>query len=180
MKPMTAVDYRANAERVKAQRPGEIVTLKSGSVFELRRPDLMGYLGTGRLPQSLVIEGMAAWKKSGSVPSDAEAKKLAKKLGDKEIIDSLIFMREIVHECCVNPKFVEFATKDDEIGAADMLPEDFTEIFEWATGHKGVAGLAGLQSFRKGRARGTSGTKSRGKKLRPKAVSVTETESFVS
>src|SRR3990172_781551 len=110
-KPMSGRDYRAHAEGVKSQHPSEIVTLKSGSVFKLRRPDLQGYVVTGRLPQSLLAEGLKAWKNKG-VPN-------ASTLGDEEIANSLVFMREVVHECCVKPKFVEFATKDDEIGAAD-------------------------------------------------------------
>lgn len=163
MKPMTARDYRANAEKVKAQRPTEIVTLKSGSVFELRRPDLQGYVVTGRVPQSLLAEGMKAWKQQGKV-SDEDIKNAGLDL--EEIADSLVFMREVVHECTVKPKFVEFATNDDEIGAADMLPEDFTEIFNWGMTYQGVAGLTGLQSFRKGQKRRTAGSGSNRKKQR--------------
>jgi hypothetical protein len=168
-KPMSAAEYRANAEKVKSQRPTEIVELKSGSIFELRRPDLSAYMVTGRLPQSLMREGMQAWNAKKSPDQ------IAKELDDKSVIDSLIFMREIVHDCTVKPKFVEFATGDDEIGAADMLPEDFTEIFSWAMGHQGVAGLAGLQSFRPGSERGASGNRSHGKKRRRQAKSVIET-----
>lgn len=169
MKPMSAREYRLNAKRVTDQRPTEIVKLKSGSVFELRRPDLQAYLITGRLPQSLVSEGMKAWKTKQS------AEKIAEGLGDKEITDSLIFMREIVHDCTVRPKFVEFAVNEDEISAADMLVEDFNEIFAWAIGHEGVAGLAGLQSFRQGRARGTTGDSPNSKKQRRKSKQPLET-----
>lgn len=166
--PMSGADYRANAERIKNQRPTEIVQLKSGSVFELRRPDLSGYLVTGRLPQSLMAEGMKAWNLKKS------AEQVAADLDDKSVIDSLIFMREIVHDCTVKPKFVEFATSDDEIGAAEMLPEDFSEIFSWAMGHKGVAGLAGLQTFPEGRERRTSGNSSDSKKQRRKSKRASE------
>lgn len=169
MKPMSAREYRLNAKRVTDQRPTEIVKLKSGSVFELRRPDLQAYLITGRLPQSLVSEGMRAWKTKQS------AEKIAEGLGDKEITDSLIFMREIVHDCTVRPKFVEFAVNEDEISAADMLVEDFNEIFAWAIGHEGVAGLAGLQSFRQGRARGVAGDSPDSKRQRRKSKQPLET-----
>lgn len=168
-KPMNAAEYRENAARIKAQTPGEIVTLASGSVFELRRPDLQGFVMTGRVPQSLLAEGMAAWKKNGTVPAGATAPQL----DNDEVINSLIFMREIVHECCVNPKFVEFATADDEIGANEMLPADFTEIFGWAMGHQGVTGLDGLNSFRKGRKRGAAGYRSNSKKQRVQGEPVT-------
>lgn len=157
-KPMSAADYRANAEKVRAQRPTEIVTLQSGSVFELRRPDLQSYMVMGRLPQSLVNVGMKAWK------SKQAPEKLGESLTDEDATDALIFMREIVHDCTVKPKFVEFATNDDEIGAGEMLREDFDEIFQWAMGHRGVAGIESLQTFREGSKRGTAATGTNSKK----------------
>ena len=169
MKPMSAADYRTNAEKVKAKRPTEIVKLKSGSVFELRRPDLAGYMATGRLPQSLMNEGLKAWN------SKKDAEQIAQDLDDKGVIDSLIFMREIVHDCTVKPKFVEFATNDDEIGAADMLPEDFSEIFSWAMGYQGVAGLPGLHTFRERQTRGTVSNRVDSKKQRRKSKQAAET-----
>lgn len=169
LKPMSAAEYRANAEKRKAERPTETVTLKSGSVFELRRPDLSGYMKTGRLPQSLVSQGLSAWNDKKT------PEQVARELNDKDVIESLIFMREIVHDCTVTPKFVEFATNDNEIGAADMLPEDFDEIYAWAMGYKGVAGIAGLQSFRGGQERGASGDRAHGKKQRRKGQQSVET-----
>lgn len=163
LKPMSAAEYRANAEKVKDERPTEIVPLKSGSVFELRRPDLSGYMKTGRLPQSLVSQGISAWS-ARKTPDQVAAG-----LNDKDVIESLIFMREIVHDCTVTPKFVEFATSDNEIGAADMLPEDFDEIYTWAMGYQGVAGITGLQTFREGSVRGTAGNRAHSKKQRHKA-----------
>lgn len=163
LKPMSAAEYRANAERIKADRPTQVVKLKSGSVFELRRPDLSAYMVTGRLPQSLVREGMKAWK------TNISADKIASDLDDQDVVDSLIFMREIVHDCTVNPRFVEFATEDNQISAADMLVEDFNEIFSWAIGYQGVAGVIGLQTFREGSARGTAGNRTHGKKQRRKS-----------
>jgi hypothetical protein len=168
MKPMSAAQYRANAEKRKAEQPTEIVTLKSGSVFELRRPELSGYMKTGRLPQSLMTQGLNAWN------AKKTPEQIAKDLDDKDVVESLIFMREIVHDCTVTPKFVEFATNDNEIGAADMLPEDFDEIYAWAMGYQGVAGLAGLQTFREGRTRGTSGDRAHSKKQRRKGKQITE------
>lgn len=160
LKPMTAADYRANAEKVNAQRPTETVKLKSGSVFELRRPNLEAYMVTGRLPQSLVNVGLKAWK--------TNVAQAANDLNDREAEDALIFMREIVHDCTVTPKFVQFATNDNEISASDMLIEDFNEIFAWAMGHRGVAGITGLQSFRGGSTRGTPGARANRKKQRCK------------
>lgn len=162
LKPMSAAQYRANAEKVNADRPTEVVQLKSGSVFELRRPDLAAYMITGRLPQSLVKEGMKAWK------TGVSADQIATDLGDEAVVDSLVFMREVVHDCTVTPKFVEFATNENEISAADMLVEDFNEIFEWAMNYKGVAGIAGLRTFRQGSERGTVGDRTHSKRQRRK------------
>lgn len=167
LKPMTAADYRANAEKVNAQRPTQIVKLKSGSVFELRRPNLEAYMVTGRLPQSLVNVGLKAWK--------TNATQVASDLNDREAEDALVFMREIVHDCTVTPKFVQFATNDSEISASDMLIEDFNEIFQWAMGHQGVAGITGLQSFRGGSTRGTPGAGPNRKKQRSKSKQPLET-----
>lgn len=170
-KPMTPAEYRANAQRKRQSEETVIKELASGAVFELRRPDLQGMVLTGRIPQSLVNEGLAAWKRQGKVPEDEEK---AEGLNQQDVTASLIFMREIVHECTVNPKFVEFATADNEIGAADMLKEDFMEIFSWAMGHEGVTGLDGLKSFREGRERGTSGGESGSEGLQSEAVAAIE------
>lgn len=167
LKPMSAAQYRANAQKKNDERPTEIVQLSSGSVFELRRPDLYSYMMMGRLPQSLVGIGVKAWKLG--------AQKAANDLSDNEAADALIFMREIVHDCTVKPKFVEFAVNDDEIGAADMLKEDFDEIYHWAMTHQGVAGVDGLQSFRGRQARGTAGAGADGKKQRRKGKRAAET-----
>lgn len=161
-KPMSGREYRAHVQSVKAEQPTETVTLKSGATFELRRPDLMGYVTTGRLPQSLLREAIKAWQKQGTATASA----LNSQLGEQDAIDSLIMMREIVHEACVNPRFVEVATADDEIGASDMLPADFNEIFEWAMTHQGVAGLDGLKSFRSRQERRDAGSRARKSKQR--------------
>ena len=160
LKPMSAAEYRANAKKKDAERPTEIVQLKSGSVFKLRRPDLEAFMITGRLPQSLVRVGLDAWKNG--------PQQTAGNMSDTEAIDAFVFMREIVHDCTVKPKFVEFATNDDEIGAAEMLKEDFDEIYHWAMTHQGVAGIAGLHSFREGQKRRTAGAGTDGKKRRRK------------
>ncbi len=173
-KPMSAREYRAHAQSFKAKAPTEIVTLSSGSVFELRRPDLMGYLSTGRIPQSLLALGMKAWKENGNASTEDVQAAIQQKMQGQELVDSLVFMREIVHQCCVNPKFVEFATEDDEIGAADMLPADFAEIYKWVMNHEGVAGLEGLQTFRQGQERRTSSDSTNGTELHAEAVSSAE------
>jgi len=165
-KPMNAAAYRAHAEQVKAQRPSDLVTLKSGSVFELCRPNIQTWVMTGRVPQSLLEAGIKAWKEQGKVPVSAQK-------GSPSIVtDSAIFFVRLVQECTVNPKLVEFPDPDkNEIGPETMLDEDFWEIVGWAMTGQGVAGIDGLQTFRAGRKRGTSGSRSKRKKLQPETVS---------
>lgn len=167
-KPMNAQQYRAHAEEVKAARPTEIVTLKSGAVFELRRPNLQAWVMTGRVPQSLLEEGMKSWKAQGKVPQTAPGK-------PEMVIDAAVFALMVVQECTVNPRLVEFPDPEkNELGPQTMLEEDFNEIFSWAMNYQGVAGLDGLKSFRAGSERRVAGAKSRRKKLQPEAVSVAE------
>ena len=66
-KPMSAADYRRNAEAKRAAQATQIVELKSGSVFELRRPNLQAWVLKGRVPQSLLDAGIKAWKEQGKV-----------------------------------------------------------------------------------------------------------------
>lgn len=167
LKPMSAADYRAHAQQRDSERPTEIVQLNSGSVFELRRPDLQAFFTTGRLPQSLVQVGLKAWKTS--------ADQAAKTISDDDAADLFVFMREVVHDCTVNPKFVQYATNDNEISASDILKQDFDEIFAWAMTHKGVAGAESLHSFRAGQERRTTGTRPHGKKQRRKGKQPVET-----
>lgn len=165
-KPMSARDYRAHAETVKAQRPAQIVTLKSGSVFELRRPDLQAWVLTGRIPQSLLEHGMKAWKAQGKIPTRVADN------APRVVTDLAIFSLMVVQECTVSPRLVEFPDPaKNEIGPQTMLEEDFQEILSWAMAHQGVAGISGLQSFRGGRKRRTPGAKSGRKKLRAETVS---------
>lgn len=159
-KPMSAKDYRAHAEQVKNERPTEIVTLNSGSVFELRRPNIQAWVMTGRVPQSLLEQGMKAWQDQGKVPV-VQPKK------PEVVIDAAVFALMVVQECTVNPKLVEFPDPEkNEIGPTTMLEEDFNEIFAWAMNYEGVKGFDGLESFRGRQKRRTAGSKSRGKKQR--------------
>jgi hypothetical protein len=155
MKPMTAAQYAAHSEKIKSQRPTEVVELKSGSVFELRRIDLKEMVQLGIMPQSLVAESIKArQQKSAYIPPDtAEA-----------TIASLELMREVVSRCCVMPPF-------NQETASNFILEDFHEIYGWAMSHQGVEGAEALTTFRQGRKRRASGSKSNGKELQPETVS---------
>lgn len=152
---MTAAEYAAHTESVKAKRPTETVTLKSGSIFELRPIDLKGMVQLGIVPHSLVDEGMKQWEQKEKYQSTSNA---------KAALEGLILQREVVAACCVMPPFNEYTAKS-------FLPEDFEEIFLWAMSHQGVENAEGIKTFRKGRTRRTAGNRSHGKELQPETVS---------
>lgn len=154
-KPMTAAEYAAHTESVKAKRPTETVTLKSGSRFELRRIDLSEMVELGIIPQTLVSESLKASKERDEYvpPNNPDAN-----------LDGLTLKREIVTACCVMPPF-------NEITARSFLKADYDEIFSWAMGYKGVEKAAALTSFRKGRKRRASSGRPDGEELQPETVS---------
>lgn len=169
----TAAEYRALLKAKRDQLPTEFVTVPSGLVWEVRRPDMNAYLLTGRYPQSLVNEGLKALRDKGLSPTDPEAiKAVTDNLNSQELTDALIFMRELVREACINPKIVLGASKADEIDPTEIDIEDFNFIVNWCMNYEGVKNAAGIRKFRTGRTRRTSGRKSHGKKLRRQTVSV--------
>lgn len=161
LKPMSAAEYAAHSESVDSKRPTVIKTLKSGAVFELRKPDLQRMVILGLIPQSLLDEGVRAWEASGIKQKAQTAPSL---LSLESTKNGLIAMREVVQDACVMPPF-------NEITAKSFLKQDFDEIFFWAMGHEGVAASAGARSFRKGRKRATADLGTDGKKLQPETVS---------
>lgn len=157
-KPMTEREYAAHAESVQSGRPTQIHTLKSGAVFELRKPDIEALVIMGIVPQSLLNSGMEAWEKNGV----QMGKPVSRVNQGRETLEKLELMREVVADACVQPPF-------NETTAKFMLKQDFIEIFEWATGNLGVAGLAGLQTFREGSTGPVASTGSHGEEQRVQA-----------
>lgn len=156
-----ASEYKKKVAESRVNLPTETVTMPSGFEWELRRPDLQAWVLTGRLPQSLLEEGMKAWRELKIVKGDVpNAEKLMAGMSDKDVLDSMIFMRELVRETCVNPRI---GTGPDEIEPSEIDPADFMFIFQWATGG---AGLDGLRTFRTGQERGTISNSSHVKKQR--------------
>ena len=152
LKPMNASAYRAHSQTKKNERPTEVIELKSGSVFELRRPLLQNWVMTGRVPQSLLEQGLKAWREQGKTPDG-----MGSSMQPQMVTDTAIFMLAVVQECTVNPRLVQFPDPDkNEIGPETMLEEDFYEIFSWAMNGQGVAGVDALRSFREGRERGVA------------------------
>ena len=164
MRPMTAAEYAAHAESVEAKRPTVIKTLKSGSVFELRKPDLQRMVILGLIPQVLLDEGVRAWEASGIKPKNRTT---LTHIDSETAKNGLIVMREVVAEACVMPPF-------NEITAKSFLREDFDEIYLWAMGHEGVIGAESAKGFRKGRKGRTSASGSNREKFQPETVSTAE------
>lgn len=175
-KPVTAAEYRKR--RATSERPTQFVTVPSGFVWELRAPNILAYMATGRYPQSLVNKGLEAFKANGTLDtktlSEADKKKLGEKVvresTDEEIAQTLIFMRQIVVDACVNPRIVVGGMGEDELDPVEVDPDDFRFIFNWCMNHGGVAGVDGLQSFREGQERGAAADQSDGAELRNEAV----------
>jgi len=160
-KPMTAAEYAAHAEAVEAKRPTVVKTLKSGSVFELRKPDLQRMTVLGLIPQSLIDEGLSAWEESGVRP---RVDKSNLRITADAAKNGLITMREVVRAACVMPPF-------NEITAKSFLKEDFDEIYYWAMGHEEGPAVDGLRTFRKGRKRRITNRRVDGEKLQPETIS---------
>lgn len=144
---------------------------ETGNVWELVIPDVMGYVMTGRMPQTLVTEFLESAEKRGVKPAAIRAQidKITENISAAEITNSLIFMRELVREACHKPRIVPGGAGEFEIDPTEVDPRDFKEIFQWVLLHAGVAGIAGLQGFRPGRTRGTTSPRAHGQKLRKKS-----------
>lgn len=164
LKPMSTAEYAVHAQAKDAERPTVIKKLKSGSVFELRRPDLQRMALLGLIPQSLLDESVRAWEASGIKPAGQKSQ-LA--ISNETVRNGLITMREVVKDACVMPPF-------NEITAPSFLREDFDEIYLWAMGHEGVAAAEGAGTFRKGRKRRTADSGVDGAQLQPETISVAE------
>jgi hypothetical protein len=158
-KPMSPAEYAAHSEAVRSKQPTVTKTIKSGSVFELRKPDIQRLVQLGLVPQALLDVGLQAWEQQGikqksqSLVPDIQTTQRA-----------LILMREVVAEACVMPPF-------NEITARNFLKQDFDEIYQWAMSPSEGLATEGLKSFRKGRERRTIAGKSDGKELQPETIS---------
>lgn len=164
----TAAQYRKR--RLTSERPSQFVTVPSGFVWELRAPNILAYMATGRYPQSLVHKGLEAFKTNGTLDHEALGKQVVKESTQEEIAETLIFMRQIVVDACVKPRIVVGGMGDDELDPVEVDPDDFRFIFSWCMSHGGVAGIDGLQSFRVGQTGGATSDQSDGAELRDAPV----------
>lgn len=165
----SAEEYLQIAEKPTAVEPVP-VPMPSGATFLLRVPDITGYAMTGRMPQALTSTFIEAAESRGLKKLD-EVKKnvaaVAEEISLSDAKESLIFVRDIVCEAVVSPKFGD---GPGEIPYSKFKTEDFKFVFQWVLQHSGVAGLAGLQSFRSRRERRASKSRSNRKKLRRETV----------
>ena len=130
-KQTAAQAYRA-LRRQNLQIAAERVMLPSGIEFELKRVDLQVYIRAGRLPDSLLRRGIAGWERLAKLAAD-NPEEISER-DARDAMETVIFMREVVTEACVNPRLVIGATEADELDPADLTEEDFNFIFAWATG----------------------------------------------
>lgn len=171
-KAMTASQYRKLLQKKREATPAEPVTVPSGMVFMMIRPDLQAYIVTGRYPQSLVHEGIKVLRERGIAPTDPKAiSAIGSSLEPEEFNNALIFLREMVRECCVSPRIVVGAQGDDEIEPGEIDIDDFNYMVEWCVNYKGVKNAEGIRNFRAERQQ-PARHKSHGKKLRDKTVRV--------
>lgn len=143
-------DYAAIAQ--ESADAGELVKMPSGAIFRLRRVDLEELTLMGELPQSLVSEGLDAWRKQGTAPPKTEDTQT--ELPDPDdAIKNLIFLRQTVVENCLEPRIGY-----NEVGVVSLLgsngkaiaklkKKDFLYAFRWITSQEGVE-AAGLNTFR--------------------------------
>lgn len=166
----SASEYRRRP--ANADGSTQLVTLPSGFVWELRPPNILAYIATGRYPQSLVTKAREAWAKNG-VMSDEQKQKMGeealKEMGDDEISQLLIFMRTLVQDACVKPRIVVGGMSEDELDPIEVDPVDFKFIFSWCMSHGGVPGIESLETFRAGRSGTDAGVEPDGKKLRTRS-----------
>lgn len=140
------------------QDESELVPMPSGAVFKLRRADIQGMVLIGALPQSLVNEGLAAWKRQGKAESIVNS---ISEQSSEETIQQLIFMRQTVVQNVLEPRIgfdhsgvvSLFNLKGEAV--APLKKQDFTFAFRWITRQEGKE-ADGLSNFRNGRTRAIS------------------------
>lgn len=135
----TASQYLQNL----SEKPPVLVDVKvpSGFVFKFKKPNTIGIILSGGLPETAVNEAAEAWKEKGLVmPSgDSETDRIQAQIVQKsfEICDRML---ELSHA----PKIVlREAQNDNEISIAKIDSEDLLFLFQWtAAGGNTAAMLA--------------------------------------
>lgn len=147
----------------------EVVPMPSGARFKMRRADIRGMAMVGVLPQSLVNQGLAAWKKQGKVkdgPKEDPTKEIESFIMDQsleETAELLIFYRQIVVDNVLQPRIgysesgVVSLLNNEGKPIAKVQERDFKYAFKWITRQEGKE-APGLSKFREGHERGVAAT----------------------
>lgn len=139
----SAARYRELAQKNRLDEETFEIETPSGMVWTVRRPHLETFILSSQLPLSLA-EKMAK-AKAGGVSED----QAFQQLDIKEQIKAIEFSTKLVRHICVDPRIVDEPQSDSEISPAEILPEDFAFLVEWAGLGGGNSG-DGLDSFRAG------------------------------
>lgn len=160
----------------------EIVPMPSGARFKMRRADIQGMALIGLLPQSLVNQGLAAWKKQGKLKGEVSTKEIEASLleqSPEETIELFIFYRQIVVENVLQPRIgfndsgVVSLLNEEGKAIARLQQRDFHAAFRWITRQEGKE-ATGLSTFRKGREGGTATVSSDSEGRRDESVTTVE------
>jgi hypothetical protein len=126
-----ATQWRKVAKRASGRA---MLTLPSGMIIKVQRPNVGAWIRSGRVPQTVVQAMLGAVKSGGDAKSPADAMKFMKTLGQEQLFDVMKFMRDLVVETVLEPRIVENAPPDseDEISPGEIPDEDFDFIAQWA------------------------------------------------
>lgn len=131
--------------RIKAERLAQAETTEftgpSGMVWKLRQPDLSVFITSGLMPVEMAT-AVAKLKEDEPTITDEQ---VYERLDAKDKLRSIAFAAAIVRYCAVDPKIVDNPTAGDEIGPAEIEPDDFAAILAWAMQGGGQA--EGLGTF---------------------------------
>lgn len=160
----------------------EVVPMPSGAKFKMRRADIDGMVLIGMLPQSLVNQGLAAWRKQGKLTDGPSTQEIEKSIAEQPVEDTVemyIFYRQIVVDNVLQPRIgysdsgvVSLLNKQGK-AIAQLQTRDFHAAFRWITRQEGKE-AAGLSKFREGQERGATSTGADGEGLGSESVVTVE------
>lgn len=184
-KPLEVTSAEEYARLESTEDEIEIVPMPSGANWKIRRADIQGMAMVGVLPQSLVNQGLAAWKKQGKVkdgPKEDPTKEIESFIMDQsleETAELLIFYRQIVVDNVLQPRIgysesgVVSLLSSEGKPIAKVQERDFRYAFKWITRQEGKE-APGLSKFREGHERGITTAGSDGTGLGDAAVIASE------
>lgn len=122
----------------EAREKGELLTLSSGLVVLVKRPNITRMIAKGLVPNSILQKFMVLQDKNTYDPKDIEA--------------ILVFQKEMAKQALVKPIIVDEPNYDnDEISVDDLEDTDLAEIWQYVNG-----GIEEVDKFRRERQSGLS------------------------